>query len=177
MDETDKKNLNILNLGDFEFVKDENSIKTVKDNKTYEKLNEILKASNKWISTFDSLVLPEIKRYESKLCPDNTISKEKPKPAASSINNLLGLLNLISNNLNKKNQNEQEKKKEEKDINQSSSTEKIEPEKKKEENSINKQSSAEIEEKNSKYNDTNFWLVNSESLVDEKEMEGIINNL
>ena len=177
LDETDKKNLNILNLGDFEFVKDENSIKTVKDNKTYEKLNEILKASNKWISTFDSLVLPEIKRYESKLCPDNTISKEKPKPAASSINNLLGLLNLISNNLNKKNQNEQEKKKEEKDINQSSSTEKIEPEKKKEENSINKQSSAEIEEKNSKYNDTNFWLVNSESLVDEKEMEGIINNL
>ena len=112
LDETDKKSLNIINLGEFEFVKDENSKKTALEIKTSDKLSEILKASDKWISAFENIVLSHIKRYESKLCPDNTINKEKPKPPASNINNLLGLLNLISNNLNKKNKNESEKKKE-----------------------------------------------------------------
>ena len=177
LDETDKKSLNIINLGEFEFVKDENSRKTVLEIKTSDKLNEILKASDKWISTFEKIVLPEIKKYESKLCPDNTINKEKPKPPVSNINNLLGLLNLISNNLNKKNQNESEKKKEENNLNQSPSTEKGESSKNKEENNLNQPSSPEIEEKNSKYNDTNFWQVNSEFLVDEKEIQSIINDL
>ena len=33
------------------------------------------------------------------------------------------------------------------------------------------------EEKNSKYNDTNFWQTNTESLVNEKEMQNLIDDL
>ena len=101
LDENDKKNLNILNLGEFEFIKDENSPKNEISIKTSEKLNEILKSSNKWITTFENKVLPAIKKYESRLKPDMQV---KGKPKDSMADRLTSLLSLLTNNL-KQNKN------------------------------------------------------------------------
>ena len=98
LDEKEKTDLNIRNLGEFEFIKDETSPKDIIEIKTSTKLNEILKLSNEWMNTFENKVLPLIRKYETKLCKEETI-KEKSIPTADMTNNLLkSSINLISNN-------------------------------------------------------------------------------
>jgi hypothetical protein len=66
-DEKEKKDLNIQNLGEFEFVKDENSNDKIIEMKTSEILYKTFILSNKWNYAFEKKVLPLIKQYERKL--------------------------------------------------------------------------------------------------------------
>ena len=96
-DEKEKKDLNIKNVGEFEFIKDENSPKDIKLINISVKLNEILKLSSKWNNTFDNKVLPLIKKYEGNLCPKEGITTSTS--AKNAINT--SAKNIINNNLMK----------------------------------------------------------------------------
>ena len=98
IDEKDKNELNIKNIGEFEFVKDETFPKDIIEIKTSEKLNEILKLSSNWINTYESKVLPLIKKYEGNLCPKAGITTSTS--AKNAINNSLmkSLMNIIAKN-------------------------------------------------------------------------------
>ena len=166
-DEKEQKDLGILNLGNFEFVKDENSVKTKINIVISDKLKEIIQLSEKWKTTFEKKIMPVIRRYESKLYAIKEI--EKPKENASNANNIINLLNMITNSLKSKTEELKNKKKEEK----------IEDMKNKnnsnDEKNKDKCDNYEVEHK--EYNDNNYWQVKTESLINEKEMEDIINNL
>ena len=53
LDEKEQKDLGILNLGNFEFLKDENSTKTKINIVISDKLKEIIQISEKWKTTFE----------------------------------------------------------------------------------------------------------------------------
>ena len=102
-DENAQKNLNITNLGHFEFIKDENSPKEIPQFKMPKYVKEILNEYKEWDETIKVDVLPRIKLFESKLI----FSREeiKPKLAQSSntvvltniLNSLVANLNLLTN--------------------------------------------------------------------------------
>ena len=102
LEEKDKKELNILNYGYFEFVKDETSSKEVINIKMPKYVSDILSESKKWTDTMENKIIPLIKKFEGKLC----FSKEiKPKELSkTSISE--GVLNsLLMNLLTIKNKN------------------------------------------------------------------------
>ena len=200
-DEEEQKSLGILNLGDFEFVKDEQSTKTKINRAISDKLKEIIQLSDNWKTAIESKIIPAIRRYESKLCKVKVI--EKPKINTSNAN-FLNLLTLLTNSLKQKSKEgdskakkveEKNDKKEgdknedlidskEKNLNEeespkiASSTEDIKTEKENTNiNDIKKESNSEIEIDNKEYNDNNFWQIEIKSLINEKEMVDIINNL
>ena len=70
-DEKEKIKLNIKNLGEFEFVKDENSKNDIKNIEISEILNQKLISSNKWKNTLENKIIPLIKKYEGKLLYEN----------------------------------------------------------------------------------------------------------
>ena len=102
LEEKDKKELNILNYGYFEFVKDETSPKDVINLKMPKYVSDILSESKKWTDTMENKIIPLIKKFEGKLC----FSKEiKPKELAKT-NITEGVLNsLLMNLLSIKNKN------------------------------------------------------------------------
>ena len=61
--------LNIINLGEFEFLKDENANKEIKINRINIswRIGTILKESNKWNEIIEKTIIPLIKKYEGKL--------------------------------------------------------------------------------------------------------------
>ena len=99
--EEKKKNLKIINLGEFEFIKDENSPKDVIQIKTSEKLNEILKSSKKWVDAFENTIKPLIEKYESILCSNVYVKTEKVIPQIGMDNNLIKTLKELEKLLNK----------------------------------------------------------------------------
>ena len=79
-DKKELEDLNIKNLGEFEFIKDEKSKNESIQIQTSEILNKILKLSNKWNYAFEYKVLPLIKKYEGKLYyNENKINKNNKK--------------------------------------------------------------------------------------------------
>ena len=97
-DENDIKNLNITNLGHFEFIKDENSPKEIKPFKMPMYIKEILNQFKEWDATIKSDIIPKIKIYEGKLVFSN--KEIKPKLAQSSTVVLTNILNSLVANLN-----------------------------------------------------------------------------
>ena len=100
-DEKEKNDLNIKNIGEFEFIKDENSSNDIILFQFSKKLNEILKASTIWCNIFNSKILPLIKKYESKLCPQKDITNTSSAKIAMTNNNnnlMKSLLNIIAKN-------------------------------------------------------------------------------
>ena len=75
-DEKEKKLLNISNLGEFEFLKDENSKNDIIKIEVSQTLGDILNSSYKWKTAIYSIVLPLIRKYEEKLYNSN-IKDEK----------------------------------------------------------------------------------------------------
>ena len=63
----EKNNLKILNLGEFEFLKNETSNKFVKTINISTNISNILKESKEWNEVLDNIVMPLIKKYEGKL--------------------------------------------------------------------------------------------------------------
>ena len=68
-EEKEKKDLNIKNPGEFEFLKDENSTENTKNIILSDLIAYKLK-SDKWNNTFNNMILPLIKKYEGKLLYD-----------------------------------------------------------------------------------------------------------
>lgn len=99
-DENKKKDLKIINLGEFEFVKDETSSKEVIQIKTSEKLNEILKSSKIWVDAFEKTIKPLIEKYESILCSSVYVKTEKVIPKIGIENNLIKTLKELEKILN-----------------------------------------------------------------------------
>lgn len=66
-DEKEQKDLNIKNLGQFEFVKDENSNEEIIEIKISDILYKTFISSKKWNYAFENKALPLIKQYERKL--------------------------------------------------------------------------------------------------------------
>ena len=170
-DENEQKSLGITNLSDFEFLKDELSFTGKLKLVTSKKLKEIIQASDKWTIIFEKKILPAIRRYESKLYKEKEIKKTKP---IISNNNLLGLLTMLTDSLKAKEskltlKNNKNEKNENKDGNQADKKNSGD------ENSTKKEKIDELN--NKKYNDNNFWKVKTESLLNDKEMEDIINDL
>ena len=98
-DENDQKNLNIINLGHFEFIKDETSPKEIKPFKMPIYVKEILNSFFEWDETVKMDILPKIKIFEGKLI----FSKEEMKPKLTQSSNtvvLTNLLNSLVSNLN-----------------------------------------------------------------------------
>ena len=62
------ESIKIINLGEFEFVKDETSNKLINIFKTSDSLKNILSKDENWLSMFKNIALPLIKKYENKLC-------------------------------------------------------------------------------------------------------------
>lgn len=75
-DEKEKKLLDIKNLGEFEFLKDENSKNDIIENEVSQTLADILNSSDKWKTAIYSILLPLIRKYEEKLYNSN-IKDEK----------------------------------------------------------------------------------------------------
>ena len=97
-DEEEKKKLNIKNIGDFEFVKDETSNNNIVLIKNSQKINEILKSSSKWMHSFENKILPIIKKYESRLCGETPIKPPVTNKTPDAQELLKNLINLISSN-------------------------------------------------------------------------------
>ena len=66
--EFEKTQFNIINLGEFEFSKDEKSNKFLKKINISNNLKGILSKDEKWSTTFNNKVLPVIRKYEGQLC-------------------------------------------------------------------------------------------------------------
>ena len=75
-DENEKKLLNITNLGEFEFLKDDTSNKNIIKYEVSDSLKLVLNSSDNWKNTFNKKVLPLIRKYEGKLY-NSEIKKEK----------------------------------------------------------------------------------------------------
>ena len=63
----EKQKLNIINLGEYEFLKSEKSNKDEKEIKISQNICNILKENKEWNDTIDNLVMPLIKKFEEKL--------------------------------------------------------------------------------------------------------------
>ena len=63
----EKTKLNILNIGEFEFLKDENSNKNKNRFNISWRIGTILKESNDWKRIIEKTIIPLIKKYEGKL--------------------------------------------------------------------------------------------------------------
>ena len=84
------KKFKIINLGEFEFSKDEKSNKLLKLLAIKDKLKEIFSKDEKWISIFKSKILPVLKQYEGQLCPKKPFEDDD-----SDIKNDFGSNNLL----------------------------------------------------------------------------------
>ena len=84
------KKFKIINLGEFEFSKDEKSNKLLKLLAIKDKLKEIFSKDEKWISIFKSKILPVLKQYEGQLCPKKPFEDDY-----SDIKNDFGSNNLL----------------------------------------------------------------------------------
>ena len=81
--EEEQQKFSIMNLGEFEFSKDEKSNKFIKKINISNNLKEIISKDEKWSSVFKNTVLPVLRKYEGKLCKkpkiiddDDDIKKE-----------------------------------------------------------------------------------------------------
>ena len=97
-DEKEKNELNIKNIGEFEFIKDENSSNNILLIQVSQNLNEILKSSTIWCNIFDAKILPLIKRYEGKLCPKKGITDTSSYRNAINNNLMKSKVNIIVKN-------------------------------------------------------------------------------
>ena len=70
--EDEKTNLKIKNLGEFEFIRDENSSRIINTINISEDIKNILKNSSKWDEIFKNKVMPFLKIYEAKLCQEKS---------------------------------------------------------------------------------------------------------
>ena len=97
-DEKEKNDLNIKNIGEFEFIKDENSSNNIVLIQISAKLREILQSSTIWCNIFDTKILPLIKKYESKLCPQKEITNSSSAKNAMNNSLMRSLINIIAKN-------------------------------------------------------------------------------
>ena len=85
--EEEKTKLNILNLGEFEFLKDENSTKTVNRINLSSNIGIILKQSKEWNKYIENMISLLVKSYEEKLGEEKKtikiIKKKKMKDITS----------------------------------------------------------------------------------------------
>ena len=261
LNEEEIRKLKILNIGEFEFLKDENSNKSIQKMNTSTNIGKILEECQVWKETINTTVGPLIKNYEKQLCKEDAQKKNKESNAN---NNCIGidlLLNYISkgrdinneksmnkirrkiimgenirnkrkkmykgihndmyedfnkneNNNENKNENNNENKNENNNENKNennnenndkdkeknneqnnnnnkefknniSSNNNIENEEEKEGNKIKKEDiddNNKAEEKSEKseenrYNDVNFWEMETRVYLNEKEMEDLLNEL
>jgi len=98
LDEKDKKELNILNYGYFEFIKDEKASKNIINLKTPKYVADILLESKKWIDTMENKIIPLIKKYEGKLCFEKGIKQKELTKMTITQGLLNSLITLISKN-------------------------------------------------------------------------------
>ena len=66
--EEEQKQFGIINLGEFQFSKDEKSNKFIKQINISNNIKDILSKDEKWNSTFKNKVLPILRKYEGQLC-------------------------------------------------------------------------------------------------------------
>ena len=74
----EKQKLNIINLGEYQFLKNENSSKETKEIKLSQNIYNILKENKEWNDTIENFVMPLIKKFEEKLI-DTEILKRNEK--------------------------------------------------------------------------------------------------
>ena len=99
--EEEKRQFKIINLGEFEFSKDEKSNKLPNHIGIKNNLKEIFSKNEKWNSIFKNKILPVLRKYEGQLCPKKPIDDDE-----SDIKNDYGtnslllqqMLNLIKRN-------------------------------------------------------------------------------
>lgn len=77
-DEAEKRSLNIINLGEFEFSKDDTSPKEEQTLKICQYLHDIIKTSKTWNTTFTNNIFPIIRKYEGKLFSSNIKPIQSP---------------------------------------------------------------------------------------------------
>ena len=75
--EEEKRQLKIINLGEFEFSKDEKSRKLPQLIGIKNNLKEIFSKNEKWNSIFKNKILPVLKKYEGQLCPKKPIDDDE----------------------------------------------------------------------------------------------------
>ena len=97
LDEEEKKNLNISTFGYFEFIKDENFPKEIKQFNMPTYVKNILNKYIEWNITITKKIIPKVKIFEGKLV--FTPKEIKPKLAQSSTVVLTNILNSLLINL------------------------------------------------------------------------------
>ena len=65
--EEEKQKFNIINLGEYEFLKNENSNKETKEIKISQNICNILKENKEWNDIINSIAMPLVKKFEEKL--------------------------------------------------------------------------------------------------------------
>ena len=90
------RKLKILNLGEFEFLKDENSNKSIQKLNTSTNIGKILEESQVWKETINTIVGPLIKNYEKQLCKEDAQKKNKDSNANNNCMGIDLLLDYIS---------------------------------------------------------------------------------
>ena len=77
--EEEKEKLKIKNLGEFEFLKDQNSINTINRVNISSNIGMILKQTKDWDETVNNTIIPLIRQYEGKLGELKVDKKEDKK--------------------------------------------------------------------------------------------------
>ena len=72
----EKTTLKIENLGEFQFLKNENTKNCTQQKKTSSNISDILKQSKEWNEIIDTIVIPLIRAYEGKLSKEEEKKKE-----------------------------------------------------------------------------------------------------
>ena len=98
LDEKDKKELNILNFGYFEFIKDEKASKDIINLKIPKYVTDILQECKQWMNTMENKIIPLIKKYEGKLCFEKGIKQKELTKMTVTQGLLNSLISLISKN-------------------------------------------------------------------------------
>ena len=76
LNEEEIRKLKILNIGEFEFLKDENSNKSIQKMNTSTNIGKILEECQVWKETINTTVGPLIKNYEKQLCKEDAQKKK-----------------------------------------------------------------------------------------------------
>ena len=98
LDEKEKKELNILNFGYFEFIKDERANKDIINLKIPKYVTDILQESKQWMNTMENKIIPLIKKYEGKLCFEKGIKQKELTKMTVTQGLLNSLISFISKN-------------------------------------------------------------------------------
>ena len=165
--EAEKNELKIKRVGEFEYLKDENYIKNSMFFLESYNLRKVISDCVKWTETYNKIVVPIVRRYETKLCKGKEDEKSKAEKKEGKTSTEIAL-NLLEKSGSKNSRNTP------KEIKESGYNWKG----KKGEESINKEDEGEYKE-SGKFGDFCYWkegdinieIMNSERSEDKNEDE------